>query len=72
MTVIKKLTSQLMEQFITEARKEENIDKVRKDVLDPMINYTMGRIYPYMIATAALFVLTFLVAIIILIILLKK
>jgi len=71
-TVVKKITGQLLEQFIVEAKKEENVEKVKGEIIDPLIKYIMERIYPYIIATAGLFILTFLVAIIILIILLRK
>ncbi len=46
--------------------------RLTKQVIDPLIRYSMGRIYPYMLMTATLFILTFFIAIAILVILLKR
>jgi len=48
------------------------MSKIRKNIIDPIIHYSIERIYPYIIITGALFILTLLVAIVILIILIKK
>jgi hypothetical protein len=71
-SVVSNLTKQLLEHALIEIKKEENIKKVKLELVDPIIDYSMGRIYPYMLITAALFILTFLIAIIILIVLLRK
>jgi|LakMenEpi03Aug12_release.lakeMendotaPanAssembly.Ray.scaffolds.fasta_scaffold4269916_1 hypothetical protein len=72
MTIIKNLTNQILDQAIIELKKEENVDKIRKEIINPIIHYSIERIYPYIIFTGALFILTLLIAIVILIILLKK
>lgn len=71
-SVVSNLTKQLLDSVLIEIKKEENVKKVRQELVDPIIDYSMGRIYPYMLITAALFILTFLIAIIILIVLLRK
>jgi hypothetical protein len=71
-SVVSNLTKQLLEHALIEIKKDENIKKVKLELVDPIIDYSMGRIYPYMLITAALFILTFLIAIIILIVLLRK
>ena len=71
-SLITSLTKQILDHTLLEIKKEENVKKIKSEIVDPIIDYSMGRIYPYMIITAALFILTFLIAIIILIVLLRK
>ena len=72
MSIIKNLTNQILDQAILELKKEENVSKIRKEIINPIIHYSIERIYPYIIFKGALFILTLLIAIVILIILLKK
>ena len=66
---IKKICSQLIDKFVIEFKKDENMDKVKKEVLDPSVKYIIDKLYPYIIATCVIFVLTFIAAVSILIIL---
>ena len=72
MSVVSNLTRQVIDNILVEVKKDENMAKIRENVIDPIIHYSIERIYPYIIITGALFILTLLVAIIILIILIKK
>ena len=71
-TLFSRLTKQAIQHFIEEVNKEDNNSHIRKQVIDPLIRYSLSRIYPYMLITASLFVLTFCIAIAILVILLKR
>ena len=71
-TVFSRLTKQVIQHFIEEVNKDDNNAHIRKQVIDPLIRYSVGRIYPYMLMTATLFILTFFIAIAILVILLKR
>ncbi len=71
-SILSNLTKQFLDHTLLEFKKEENVKKIKTVIVDPIIDYSIGRIYPYMIITAALFILTFLIALIILIILLRK
>jgi len=71
-SVVSNLTKQLLDQVLMEIKKEENKIRIKKEVLDPIITYSVGQIYPYMIMTVAIFILTFLLALIILIVLIRK
>ena len=71
-SVVCSLTKQLLDQVLLEIKKEENKNRIKTEVLDPIINYSVGQIYPYMIMTVAIFILTFLLALIILIVLIRK
>ena len=72
MSVVSNLTRQVIDNILIEIKKDENMSKIRSNIIDPIIHYSIERIYPYIIITGALFILTLLVAIIILIILIKK
>jgi len=72
MSVVSNLTRQVIDNILVEVKKDENMAKIRENIIDPIIHYSIERIYPYIIITGALFILTLLVAIIILIILIKK
>ena len=46
---IKNITTQLIDKLITEFKKKDNVDKVKKLVIDPLIKYSIERLYPYII-----------------------
>ena len=67
-----KIVEELTQYFILEVKKEENIDKMKVFVIDPLIEYTFKRLYPYILITSVIFFLTFILAIIILFLILKS
>ncbi len=68
---IKSLVLQLVNQLIVEVRKHENLEKIQLEVLDPLIQYTFSRLYPYILATSIVFFIIFLLAILIFLLILK-
>jgi hypothetical protein len=70
--IVKELTSKFLEKVIEEVKKEENMTKIKKELMDPLIHYTYKRIYPYFLITIVIFLLTFLLALLIFIMLVKK
>ena len=70
--LIQKLTNRILEKFIVEFQEPKNMNKLKKEVLNPMINYTYEKIYPYFLATMIVFLLTFILALLIFIILLRQ
>ena len=66
-----KLCCELAEHFITEIKKEENVDKIKENVVNPLIDYTFHRLYPYILVTSIIFFLTFILAVIILYLIMK-
>jgi len=68
---IKSLTSQLIDKIIDECQKKQNVDKVKAGVIDPLIKYTVERMYPYIITISVIFVLTFILALAIFYIVIK-
>lgn len=69
--MITKITSELLEKIIEEIKKPENMSKIHVGVVDPLIHYTFNRLYPYIIVSSIIFLLTFLLAITILLLILK-
>ncbi len=69
---IKKITYELIEKFSNEIKEKENLEKLKLNVLDPCITYILEKLYPYLIITTIIFVLTLFIAIIILTILLRQ
>lgn len=69
--MIPKLTSELLDKVIEELKKPENMSKIHLGVIDPLIHYTFNRLYPYIIVSSIIFLLTFLLAITILLLILK-
>ena len=59
----KKLCSELINKTILEFKEENHMDKIKDNVLDPCINYMVEQFYPYIIATCIIFILTFILAV---------
>ena len=70
--VFSQLANDCITKFINECKKYENIERIHKNVIDPIIAYTLKKIYPYIIVSSAIFGLTLILAIVILFILLKS
>jgi hypothetical protein len=69
---IKNICLEIIDKCVCEFKKEENMNKVKSEILDPCVSHMMDKIYPYILATCVIFVLTFLLATAILIILIFK
>lgn len=70
--VMNKIVEELTQYFILECKKEENLNKMKVFIIDPLIEYTFKKLYPYILITSIIFFLTFILAIIILFIILKS
>jgi len=72
MTWIQKITNELIETLLTEIYKEHNMTMIQDKILEPMINITFTRLYPYIITTSIIFFLTFILAVAILFVIIRK
>ena len=70
--LIKKLTNKVIEKFIVEINEPCNMNKLKKGLLNPLINYTYQRLFPYFLATTIVFLLTFILALLIFLLLLRQ
>jgi hypothetical protein len=67
---ISKITSILLDKVIVEIKREKNLNKIKDNIIDPLVHYTFHRLYPYILGTSIIFILTFLIAVIILLLIL--
>lgn len=72
MGVLVNITKEVIEAFIEEAKNEDNMGKFKNHVMDPLIDYTFKKLYPYIVITSVLFLLTFILAIAILYMLIQQ
>tara|TARA_B100001989_G_C24337387_1_gene363229 strand:+ start:230 stop:451 length:222 start_codon:yes stop_codon:yes gene_type:complete len=70
--VMNKIVDELTQYTLNEFKKEENLNKMKVFVIDPLIEYTFKRLYPYILITSIIFFLTFILAIVILFLILKS
>jgi len=61
-----KITQDVLNKILTEIEKKENLKKIHKKIIDPLISYTFKKMYPYIATIFILFLLIFLIALIIL------
>jgi|TARA_B110000285_G_C14657709_1_gene394710 hypothetical protein len=57
------IISKILDNIVTEVNKEENMDRIKKNVIEPIIHNTMYQLYPYILIFAismiTMFVLVF-------------
>lgn len=68
---ISNITSEIIDLLSKEFKKEENQTKIKREIIDPIIMYTFDRLYPYITAASVIFILTFLLAIIVLVLIIR-
>jgi len=66
------ITKTLLEKVIVEVQKEENMTKVKGKIVNPLLQYCYDRLYPYFLIITIIFMLTFILALLIFIILLRQ
>ena len=45
--MITKLTSEILDKILIEISKEQNMNKIHSKLIDPLIDYSFKRLYPY-------------------------
>ena len=68
----KDIGCELLEKCIIEFKKKENIDKIHSNVLDPLIDYILQRLYPYILITCVMFLLMLLFLILVTVMLFRS
>ena len=63
---ISNFVTDFIDKIIQEVKKEKNITRLETNLIDPVIHYTFKKMYPYLMITSIIFLLTFLLAILIL------
>jgi len=68
---IELLTTQLIDKLTVEIKKNENMTRIQRSVIDPLIKYTIKCVSPYIITISVIFILTFILAIAILLLIIR-
>jgi len=53
--MIKDLTKQLVEKFTNELKQPYNFEKIRKNIIEPIVVYISVKLYPYFLVIVLLF-----------------
>jgi hypothetical protein len=69
---IKRISAEFVQTLLQEAQQPQNKDMFQVHILDPIIQYALGRLFPYILVTSIVFLLTFILAIAILILIMHK
>ena len=70
--MIESVTKGLLEKVLVEVQKDENMTKVKGTIVNPLLQYCYSRLYPYFLIITIIFMLTFILALLIFIILLRQ
>lgn len=57
------ISDDLIDYCIYEFNNNENQRKIKKNILDPCVEYLVNQFYPYIITTCIVFILTFILVI---------
>ena len=63
--------NELLEKFIIEIKKTDNMSKIQTNIMDPLIEYLIKKLYPYIMASTILFLLILLFLILVFIMLFR-
>ena len=67
-----KVVQDLVEKFVVEFKKKENMDRIQINVIDPIIYHSLKKLYPYILISSVIFVLTFLLVVVTLLLIIRK
>ena len=69
--MISKITNELLDSLLIECKKEKNIDKLKINILNPIIYYIFWKIYPFFIILFIILLVILIIIIIMLVLLIK-
>lgn len=69
--MINKFSSDLIKTLLTELKKNNNIEKLQLQLIEPILQYSFSKLYPYILITSIIFFLFFLIGLVILFLLIK-
>ena len=72
MVWVHRISKEFIQTCLAEAQKDHNKNLFQVHVLDPIVQYALGRLFPYIIATSIVFLLTFVLAVAILVLVMQK
>ena len=69
---ISQFTKELLDKILVEIKKKDNMNKIEQNLVEPLILYTFKRLYPYILICSVIFITTFLIAVLILLLLIRR
>jgi hypothetical protein len=69
---ISQFTKEILDKILIELNKKENQTKIEQNLIEPLILYSFNRLYPYILLTAIIFILTFLLVLFTLLVLIRQ
>lgn len=69
--ILNKLSCDLLNNLLTELKKNNNIEKIQVHLIEPLLQYSFSKLYPYILITSIIFFLIFIVGLVILFLLIK-
>lgn len=69
--ILNKLSTDFLNNLLLELRKNNNMEKIQLGVIEPLLQYSFSKLYPYILITSIIFFLIFIVGLVILFLLIK-
>ena len=69
--ILNKLSTDFLNNLLIELRKNNNMEKIQIGVIEPLLQYSFSKLYPYILITSIIFFLIFIVGLVILFLLIK-
>lgn len=69
--ILNKLSTDFLSNLLIELRKSNNMEKIQLGVIEPLLQYSFSKLYPYILITSIIFFLIFIVGLVILFLLIK-
>lgn len=69
---ISQFTKDILDKIIVEISQPENMTKIENKVIEPLLLYSFKRLSPYLLMGSIVFILTFLLALLILLLLVRQ
>lgn len=70
--MLEKFSNEIIQKAINEFNKEENQAKLKTNIIDPIVYYILDRLSPYILVASSVFILTFLIAVVILFMMIRN
>lgn len=69
--ILNKLSSDFLNNLLVELKKNNNMEKIQLSLIEPLLQYSFSKLYPYILITSIIFFLIFIVGLVILFLLIK-
>jgi hypothetical protein len=55
--MIEKFVNDTLQRFIDEISKRENKEKLHKQIIEPLVDYVLKKVYPYIVTTSIVIIM---------------